>query len=118
MRLGSAWSLLRQTVSEWSEDKVPRLGAALAFYTALSIAPLLVLTLRIAAYFFSATCAATMSRMKSEGFGGSVAEANASEPRLLIEKSFASGVLDQLLRWVNHFGFPASVGSRQSSLGF
>lgn len=44
--------LLTQTVAEWNEDKVPRLGAALAFYTALSIAPLLVLSLRVAAVFF------------------------------------------------------------------
>ena len=36
----SIWRLLRQTFSEWSEDKAPQLGAALAFYTALSIAPL------------------------------------------------------------------------------
>ncbi|MBX3444056.1 MAG: YihY/virulence factor BrkB family protein [Planctomyces sp.] len=47
-----AWPLLRQTFAEWSEDKAPRLGAALAFYTALSIAPLLVLSLRIAAEVF------------------------------------------------------------------
>lgn len=46
------FSLLRQTFSEWNEDKVPRLGAALAFYTALSIAPLLVLSLRVAAFIF------------------------------------------------------------------
>jgi membrane protein len=44
--------LVRQTFREWSEDKAPRLGAALAFYTALSIAPLLILALRIAAAFF------------------------------------------------------------------
>jgi len=44
--------LLVQTGKEWSEDKVPRLGAALAFYTALSMAPLLVISLRVAAIFF------------------------------------------------------------------
>src|SRR6476659_2294167 len=36
-------SLLKATVLGWWEDKAPRLGAALAFYTALSLAPLLVL---------------------------------------------------------------------------
>lgn len=46
------FGLLTKTVAEWNEDKVPRLGAALAFYTALSIAPLLVLSLRVAAVFF------------------------------------------------------------------
>lgn len=51
-RAKDAWSLLRQTFSEWSEDKVPQLGASLAFYTALSIAPLLIIALRVAASFF------------------------------------------------------------------
>jgi len=50
--LSSTWSLLKQTVAEWNEDRAPQLGAALAFYTALSIAPLLVLLLRIAAAIF------------------------------------------------------------------
>ncbi|MBA4017747.1 MAG: hypothetical protein C0483_11285 [Pirellula sp.] len=48
----NACSLLRQTTAEWSEDKVPRLGATLAFYTALSVAPLLVFSLQLAAIFF------------------------------------------------------------------
>lgn len=51
-RAKDTWGLLRKTFSEWSEDKVPQLGASLAFYTALSIAPLLVLSLRLAASFF------------------------------------------------------------------
>jgi membrane protein len=46
------WRLLRHTFSEWSEDKAPQLGAALAFYTALSIAPLLVIALGIVAFFY------------------------------------------------------------------
>lgn len=47
-----AWKLLKQTAIEWTEDKVPLHGAALAFYTALSIAPLLVLSLHVAAAVF------------------------------------------------------------------
>jgi membrane protein len=44
------WTLLRQTYSEWSEDKAPQLGASLAFYSALSIAPLLVIALSVASF--------------------------------------------------------------------
>ena len=33
-------SLLKQTFSEWLDDKVPQLGAALAYYTVFSLAPL------------------------------------------------------------------------------
>jgi membrane protein len=43
-----AWSLARETFSEWMEDKAPRLGAAMAFYAILSLAPFLVIAVGIA----------------------------------------------------------------------
>ncbi len=45
-------TVLRQSFQEWNDDDVPNLAAALAFYTALSLAPLLVIALRVAATFF------------------------------------------------------------------
>lgn len=53
----SAWSLLRQTVNDWLAVKAPQLGAALAFYSALSLAPLLVIALGVAALVFGADVA-------------------------------------------------------------
>jgi membrane protein len=50
--LATAWSLLRQTVSEWSEDGAPRLGAALAYYSVFSIGPLLLIAIGIASVLF------------------------------------------------------------------
>ena len=45
MRSRVVWSLLGETFSEWTEDRAPRLGAALAFYTVFALAPgLLVIT--------------------------------------------------------------------------
>jgi membrane protein len=41
--------LFREIVVEYCDDNVPRLGASLAFYTLLSLAPLLVVILAIAA---------------------------------------------------------------------
>jgi membrane protein len=41
-------TVLKETASSWKEDNVARLAAALAFYTLLSIAPLLVLAVSIA----------------------------------------------------------------------
>jgi membrane protein len=37
------WQVLKETVSEWQEDQASQLAAALAYYTVVSIAPLLVL---------------------------------------------------------------------------
>jgi membrane protein len=43
------WSLLAETVYEWSEDRAPRLGAALAFYTVFALAPGLIVIIALAA---------------------------------------------------------------------
>jgi membrane protein len=43
------WSLLRETVLEWYEDRAPRLGAALAFYTVFALAPGLIVIIALAA---------------------------------------------------------------------
>jgi membrane protein len=45
-------SMLRETLDGWNEHDAPRLGAALAFYTILSLAPLAILAIAIAAIVF------------------------------------------------------------------
>ena len=52
MKIAQIWHLLRNTFKEWSEDKAPRLAAALAFYTAFSLAPLLVIVFSLAGILF------------------------------------------------------------------
>jgi membrane protein len=44
----TAWQLISATFEEWLEDKAQRLGAALAYYAAFSLAPLLVIVVAIA----------------------------------------------------------------------
>lgn len=44
--------LLTRTWEEWNTDEAPRLGAALAYYTILSLAPLLVLLIALAGLVF------------------------------------------------------------------
>ena len=45
-------SLLKKTASEWMEDDAPTLGAALAYYTVFSLAPLLIIAIAIAGLVF------------------------------------------------------------------
>jgi len=52
MTVKSLTDLVKSSFSEWSEDKVPRLAAALAFYTMLSIAPLVAIILKIVGAIF------------------------------------------------------------------
>jgi membrane protein len=44
--------LLKETFSEWKEDNAERLGAALAFYSVFSLAPLLIIVISISGLVF------------------------------------------------------------------
>ena len=46
------WQLLSATYTKWTEDHAQRLGAALAFYTVFSLAPLLLIVIAIAGLVF------------------------------------------------------------------
>lgn len=52
MKVSAFYPLLKETFSEWTEDKVPRLAAALSYFTVFSLAPLLVIAISVAAIFF------------------------------------------------------------------
>lgn len=52
MTLKGLWAILKQAGTEWNDDKAPRLAAALAFYTILSVAPLLLIAVAIAGAVF------------------------------------------------------------------
>jgi membrane protein len=48
----NSFGLLKQTAQEWSADKAPQLGAALAYYTVFSLAPLILVLLAIVGLLF------------------------------------------------------------------
>ena len=50
--LRSVFELMKQTVSEWIDQDVSSMGAALAFYTLFAIAPLFVIVLAMAGFWF------------------------------------------------------------------
>jgi membrane protein len=52
MKVSAFFPLVKETFSEWTEDKVPRLAAALSYFTVFSLAPLLVIAISVAAIFF------------------------------------------------------------------
>lgn len=52
MKARDGLNLLKATFSEWIDDKASRLAAALAYYTAFSLAPLLVITIGVAGLVF------------------------------------------------------------------
>lgn len=69
------FSLLKETFKEWQDDKVTRLAAALAYYTMLSLAPLLIIVVSIAGFVFGeAAAAGEISAQISATVGESAAD--------------------------------------------
>ncbi|UDF02239.1 YihY/virulence factor BrkB family protein [Asticcacaulis sp. AND118] len=52
LTLGLLGKMLLEALQEWNDDKAPRLGAALAFYSILSIGPLLLIVTGVAGIAF------------------------------------------------------------------
>ncbi len=59
-------NLLKETYSEWSSNKAPRLAAALSYYTLFAMAPLLVIVVQIGALILGAGRAAGHHRQLKE----------------------------------------------------
>ena len=50
--MNKVWGMFRQMFEAWSDDYVPSMGAALAYYTLFSLAPLLLIVIAIAGLVF------------------------------------------------------------------
>ena len=106
--------LLARTWKEWNDDQAPRLGAALAYYTVLSIAPLLILLIAVAGLVFGEEAARGQLMGQIQGLvgadGGKAVEEmvqNASKP--------GSGVVASLIGFVLLIVGASSVASELKS---
>jgi membrane protein len=70
MTLRTALQLVTSAGSKWSVRNVPRLGAALAYYTLLSLAPLLIVVVAIAGLVFDKTTAQAQVLLEVKNLAG------------------------------------------------
>ncbi len=69
-------SILKTTVNSWLDDKGPRLGAALAYYSAFSLGPLLVIAVAVVSAFFGEEAArGELDRALIQTFGATAGAA-------------------------------------------
>ena len=64
------WNLFSDAGTQWMEHKAPRLGAALAYYTAFALAPLLIIVIAIVGLVFGRDAAAGQIASQIEGVFG------------------------------------------------
>lgn len=116
MRLHESWSILRETFQEWQEDKAPQLGASLAFYSLLSLAPLVVIALAIAGAFFGDEAARGELVSQIRGLVGSEG-GQAIEEMITHARKPTAGVLATLLGTATLlFGASGVFGQLQEAL--
>ena len=110
MKPATAWSLARETMTSWSEDYASSMGAALAYYTMFSIAPLLLIVISVAGLFFGEQAARGEILDQLEGLMG-VDGAQAVRALLASVNHPQAGVLATL------FGFGALVIGATTVIG-
>ena len=70
MNLASYWQVLKAAGLEWARDKIPQQGAALAFYSVLSLAPMLVIAIAVAGLVFGQEAASGQLDTQIRGLVG------------------------------------------------
>lgn len=87
--------LLASTASKWSDANAPRLGAALAYYTLLSVAPLIVFVVAICGLIFKAQAEHQVLRQTAAVMGSGAASTLA----VLLENAHhkATGILASVI---------------------
>lgn len=108
--------MLGQTFSAWNDHEAPRLGAALAFYTILSLAPLVILVIGVVALVFGHTTAQDQIIGQLQGMIG---QDGANVIRTMIEHAQkpASGIFASFLGVVTLlFGATGVLSELRSAL--
>jgi membrane protein len=114
--LRQAGAVVRQAYNDWLQDRAPTLGAALAFYSILSIAPLLVIAVAIAALAFGQEAAHGRLLFELRGLLGEEGAGAVNEMLKHADKP-AEGTLATVLGLVTLlFGASGVFGELQSAM--
>lgn len=116
IRPAALWGMLKQTFNDWSNDKVPRLGAALAYYTVFAIVPLLIIIIAIIGLVFGQEAAQSYILNQIAGLVG---EQSANAIKDMIERADqpSTGIVATLIAVVTLlFGASGLFGQLQDAL--
>src|SRR3954454_21303283 len=116
MNIKQIWVLIKTTFSSWLDDYAPSMGAALAYYTLFSLAPLLLISVSIAGLVFGPVAARGEVFSELQGMIGDEGAAAAQSLLKSLDKP-AQGVVGTVVGFVTLVIGAASVfGELQNSL--
>ena len=111
-----AKDLLVKSWSEFNEDQAPRLGAALAYYTILSLAPLLILLIALAGLVFGKEAATGQLASQIQGMVGKEG-AEAIQQMIAGASKPASGIVASIIGFLTLlFGASSVAGELKAAL--
>jgi membrane protein len=117
MNLKDTFAILKKTASDWMEDQAPTLGAALAYYTVFSLAPLLIISIAIAGLIFGQEAAQGQIFEQLRGLLGEESGKAMEEMVQSAGAKPASGVVATIIGVVTLlFGASGVFGQLQTSL--
>lgn len=97
-RIKAYWTILKQTFSDFIDDKVLKLSASLAYYTIFSVAPMLIVII-----FF---CDLFLGREAIEGtLYSQIKDLVGSEAAIQVQQMIRNATLSQDMSWATIVGF-------------
>lgn len=57
INISQIWTLTKTSFAAWLNDFAPSMGAAISYYTLFSLAPMLIISIAVAGFFFGADAA-------------------------------------------------------------
>lgn len=116
MKRSEVWDIAKQTASDWLDDDASRLAASLAFYTLLSLAPLVIIAVSVAGLVFGPEAArGQIARELARVVGPSAAQG--IEAVVASARSQTSGTLGTVIGLVTLFvGASGVFGELQYAL--
>ncbi len=95
-------TILRESLSDFSENKSFRMSAALAYYTVFAIAPMLIIIISLLDFFYGKNAVDGTIFMHIKGFVG-------SEAALQIEQTIKNATVSREITWGSAIGIGAFI---------
>jgi membrane protein len=113
----SLWKFLRDIATQWFEDEPFQLAAALSYYTLFSLAPILIIAIALAGFFFDREAATNQIVQTFQGFVGQESAKAVQEMIRNASSKPKTGMISTVVGIVVLvFGAGGVVGQLQSSL--
>ena len=101
-KLKTYWQILKQTVSDFIDDKVLKLSASLAYYTIFSVAPMLIVIIFFCDLFLGREAIEGTLYSQLKGLVG-------SDAAILLQQMIRNATLSQDMSWATIVGFVTLV---------